>query len=374
MLNDDVLILSVGTAVPRYRISQQQFHSTLSDNDHWSRAERLMLRNIYRNSGISYRYSVVSEFNGPEQEENLIFFPNSLKNGLTIDRRMEMFQKHGNELALAAVEDAFSRCPEVDRSEVTHLITFSCTGMTAPGIDVFLASSAGIDQDVERTCVNFMGCYAAIAALRLAKHICVADPSATVLLCGVELCTLHYSHGKEQDQLVANALFGDGAAAVIVAGKNKNAKVGLSMAGFYSAFNGSGKDMMTWNLGAHTFDLRLSSYVPDLIKEDIAEFLEKLFSSSKMKREMVKHYAIHPGGVKILEACEQALGVSKEENCDSYSVLDQFGNMSSVTVLFVLQRLLSRIDEYDSGELVLSAAFGPGLTMESMLLKTCRND
>jgi alpha-pyrone synthase len=257
---------------------------------------------------------------------------------------------------------------------VTHLITFSCTGMSAPGLDIQLVESLGLNRNVERTCINFMGCYAGINALKVAYHIARSQPESIVLLAGVELCTLHYQKNDKQDQLVANALFADGAAACLVSSKEISSideKARLVIQNFYSEFEPAGKDEMIWTIGDTGFDLRLSTEVPELIRKNISALIAKLMKDSSLKNNQIDFYAIHPGGMKILEACENALGISKKQNQISYDVLSNYGNMSSVTIFFVLKEYLNSFLRSDDGKKILACAFGPGLTMESMIAEVC---
>lgn len=370
MQSTEPLLYSIGTAVPQHKISQEHFYSILSANNSLDRSEKLMLRSIYKNCGISFRHSVLQEFSRNESADHLIFYPSTGKKGAGIEKRMELFNRYAIQLAKSAIENAMLKIPDFKKERITHLITFSCTGMTAPGIDIQIVEEFGLSNSIERTCINFMGCYAAINALKMAGHICKSNPDAVVLLCGVELCTLHYSPGVSSDELVANALFSDGAAAAIVANRSAvfQPYCALKLMEFFSSFHSSGKSDMTWNIGANGFNLKLSSYVPDLIQSEISTFIDALIRQSKVELKEISHYAIHPGGVKILEACQNALHTSKSQNNDSYAILDQYGNMSSVTVLFVLERLMKKLTNADRDQLIVSAAFGPGLTMESMLL------
>jgi predicted naringenin-chalcone synthase len=215
-----------------------------------------------------------------------------------------------------------------------------------------------------------MGCYAAINALKYAYHIVRSEPDAVVLLAGVELCSLHYQKSNEANQMVANALFSDGAAAAIVSPRSLSSdaqKLKLALKSFYAEFEQSAGNEMVWRIGNLGFDLRLTPEVPKVVKGNIHGLVEKLLQKANMQQADIDLYAIHPGGIKILEACEQALGISKEHNKVSYSVLNDFGNMSSVTVLFVLERYLQQLTQADKGKKVLSCAFGPGITVESLI-------
>lgn len=365
-----VYVHTIGTAVPLNRIGQETHYSILKSANGMSRQEKLRLRKIYAHSGIDYRFSVLDDFGKTDQSENILFHPGNHHPSVPISKRMNLFEKFAADLCAVAARECFDELPALAPSQITHLITFSCTGMSAPGLDMQLVDKLSLQLNVERTCINFMGCYAGINALKVAYHIARSDENAIILLAGVELCSLHYQESDEQDQVVANALFADGAATCIVSAKKiqpGNSKRNLLLQNFYSEFDPKGTNEMVWRIGDYGFDLRLSAYVPALIQSGIYSLTEKLFQKAKLKREEIDFYALHPGGIKILEACEEALQISKQQNEISYRVLRDFGNMSSVTIFFVLKEYLKKFTARDSGKKMLACAFGPGLTMESMI-------
>jgi alpha-pyrone synthase len=246
--------------------------------------------------------------------------------------------------------------------------------MSAPGLDIQLVQRMGLNRSVERTCINFMGCYAGINAMKAAYHISRSEPDAIILLAGVELCTLHYQKNENEDRIVANALFADGASACIVSSQkipHLHNLPALSLQNFYAEFEPGDKEEMAWRIGDHGFDLRLSSYVPNLLKKSIPDFMARLFDRAKISPQDISFYAFHPGGVKILEACEEALRLGKKENAIAYHVLHEHGNMSSVTIFFVLKEFLESFKPEDVGKKILACAFGPGLTMEAMIAEVC---
>ena len=334
-----------------------------------SREERLRLKRIYTNSGIDYRYSVLKEFGEKDAGNHLLFHPDNHHPSLPVSERMELFVKYSRQLVIEAAHDAL-KDSGYSSGEITHIITFSCTGLFAPGPDIILAESLELNKSVERTCINFMGCFAGINALKTANHIVRSQPDAVVLLCGIELCTLHYQRSFAPQQIVANALFGDGAAACVVSGQKGKSTV-MSMKSFYSEFEPSGKKDMVWTIGDSGFNLWLSADIPDLISKSIAAFFQRLLKKAEMTRDEISYYAIHPGGLKILQAVENAVGLTKSENAVSYDILKRFGNMSSVTTFFILKEYMMKLTEKDRGKKILACAFGPGLTMESMLAEVC---
>ncbi|CAN5381845.1 type III polyketide synthase [soil metagenome] len=367
-------IQAIGIAVPPHQIFQEKHYSILESANGLNRAEQLQLRKIYSRSGIHSRYSVLPEFAHADQKENVLFHPSNLYPALAVSERMKLYDEFSLELSVEAVKKCMMDLPDLQLSAITHLVTFSCTGMSAPGLDIQLVNTLGLNSNIERTCINFMGCYAGINALKFAKHISRSEPDAVVLLVGVELCTLHYQKNDKSDQMIANALFADGAAASIVSTRNLNKSPNsssLALDIFYSEFEYSGKDEMVWTIGDFGFNLKLSIFVPDLIEKNIFSLTEKLFVKAGINREEIDFYAIHPGGMKILEACENALGIDKSKNQISYQVLNDYGNMSSVTIFFVLKSYLEKFTSEDKGKKVLACAFGPGLTMESLIAEVC---
>lgn len=330
--------------------------------------EKRKLHVLYRATGIHRRHSVIQDYASVDpkswtfypQTKNLAPFPST-------KARVGMYKKEALPLSLAAIKDCFFNT-RVAPGEITHLVTVSCTGMYAPGLDIDLINELNLSKNVQRTAINFMGCYAAITGLKMANTIAAADPKAKVLLVSVELCTLHFQNKTDEDNLLANALFSDGAAAAIITKTpNENENFHLEMTGFHCNILTQGKQEMAWNIGDFGFEMQLSSYVPNLIKTGIHELVSELTRS--IDHQMPEHFAIHPGGKKILDVIESELGIHREKNSHAHEALREHGNMSSATILFVLRKLWSSLEERNRGENVLSLAFGPGLTLESMLLR-----
>ncbi len=367
---NEPIIHAIGTATPVHKISQEHHYSILEAANGLSREEKLILRKIYSRSGIEYRHSVLEEFSSADKEQNIIFHPSGLYGNTTVSKRMELYEANAANLCVEATQNCLEQLPAMKKADITHLITFSCTGMYAPGIDIQLVEAMGLNRNIERTCINFMGCYAAINALKAAYHIARSQPEAVILLAGVELCSLHYQKNTDPNQVVANALFGDGAASVIVSAKDLSGnKRSLTLKTFYAEFEQSASNEMVWRIGDSGFDLKLTPEVPNIVRENIEPLLQKLFQKTGINKTAIDYYAIHPGGTKILEACEQALHITKEQNDVSYTILRNYGNMSSVTILFVLKEYLTRMNEEDKGKNLLACAFGPGITMESMIVE-----
>lgn len=335
------------------------------------------LKALYRASGIKYRHSVLPDFG---LTQDFSFFPDNedLEPFPSIGQRMELYREEALKLSLQAVENCLRSQTIIQTHEITHLIMVSCTGMYAPGIDIELVNKLELPGNVQRSCINFMGCYAAFNALKVADHIIGSVPQAKVLVVCTELCTIHFQKKKDEDTLLANALFADGSAAVLLSNQVEEGKAQLALEQFYCDLAPEGKKDMAWHIGDFGFEMKLSAYVPVVIRKGIRQLTERLVSQLSLEntdyeeeeREKVADYfAIHPGGKRILQVIEEQLGLSAEDNRYAYHILREFGNMSSPTILFVLKSLLNDLTTSDHDKQVLSFAFGPGLTLESMLLR-----
>jgi alpha-pyrone synthase len=359
-------INAIGTANPPTKISQTQISQFMAKAIGLNPTEERRLRMIYRATAIDFRYSVVEDYG---KFSNFDFFPDNeqLEPFPTTAQRMKLYEKYAIGLALEASHHCLS-----DKSlipQVTHLITVSCTGMYAPGLDIELVERLGLSFHTARTCINFMGCYAAFNALKVADAICKAAPESKVLIVDVELCTIHFQKENTDDQLLANAIFADGAAALLLSTEKASDKA-MSLEAFHCDLAPQGKSDMAWYIRDFGFEMRLSSYVPNLLETKMNELTDRLLQKLNLKFDEIDAFAIHPGGKRILETAEKCLKISPSQNQYSYETLRNFGNMSSATVLFVLKNIWDNclLPEKKEGN-VLSMAFGPGLTIESALLK-----
>jgi alkylresorcinol/alkylpyrone synthase len=361
------IITGIGTAVPTYGIDQMKIHSFMDAIFFGSEDERRRLKLLYERSGISKRYSVIPDYD-PELD-NREFYPetSNLEPFPSLEIRMLKYHETAVLLAEQAIENLQISQP-FDPAKLTHLITVSCTGMSAPGLDLELVERLQLPKHLHRTSVNFMGCYAAVHALKIANDICNSNPTSRVLIVSVELCTLHFQKKTDYDNITANAIFGDGAAACLVVSddlKNEFDGINLDIEGFYSEVHSNGKNDMAWQLSSSGFLMTLSSYIPRLIESSIESLLNNANESFGIGRDDINVWAIHPGGRKILEAVSSQLQLKRSTLQHSYDVLNEYGNMSSATILFVLKRIME--DKELNGN-IFGAAFGPGLTMETFLM------
>jgi predicted naringenin-chalcone synthase len=282
----------------------------------------------------------------------------------TTRQRMREYEEHAGPLAAQAAAGALDDA-RIDPGRVTHVVTVSCSGFTAPGVDHALIRRLGLTADVARTHVGFMGCHGLLNGLRVARAFLEADPSACVLLCAVELCSLHYQYGWDPEQMVANALFADGAAAMVIL----PGTVRLGSAAYSILANGSTvlpdcEEVMSWQIGDHGFTMTLSPRVPELIGELIRPWLSGWLARHGHTTESIGSWAIHPGGPRILSVLGEAMGLDRSALSPSFRVLAEHGNMSSPTVAFILRNLR----EAGAGRPCVAIGFGPGLAVETSLL------
>jgi len=361
-----VAITSIGTANPVYINSQNAIADLMIKSLSLTSTKKRLLHSIFNATGIEKRYSVLNDF--CKSPEDFTFFPNKL--GATFPgtkERMRLYKDNALLLSLSAIEECISSLEHMNKNNITHLITVSCTGMYAPGLDIEIIQQLKLKSSINRTAINFMGCYGAFNAIKVADAICKSHSQAAVLIVCVEICSIHFQDNITLDNIIANSIFADGAAAILVESR-PNTKKYFTLENFYNDLLPSSESEMTWFIGDQGFEIGLSKYVPTLIQSGIKNFLS-WFQQYGLTLSDIAFYAIHPGGLKILEACEKALEMSKEDNRYSYHILRDYGNMSSATVLFVLKAIWDDIKESDHEKNVFSCAFGPGLTMESMVLK-----
>lgn len=335
-------INAIGTAVP-----DQDIHQAFIG---WARAQlrdprqAKLFDRMAQRSGIAHRWSVLPQRTGSPVDSGG-FYANSWP---TTSQRMAIYADAAPALVIRAV-DSLAQRTALDG--VTHLVLASCTGFTAPGVDQIVASRLGLSPSVERLLVGYMGCYAAVAALRSARHIVRSESDARVLVICVELSTLHLQADSELEPLLAMLQFGDGAAAALITSE----PLGLAIGQPFSHGLPSSSDLIRWDLGDHGFAMHLSGEVPGAISAALSD--PAMLPVDPM---MVDSWAVHAGGRSILDAVTHALNLPASALDHSRAVLDAFGNMSSATLMFVLARILSGPQPKQG----LALAFGPGLAAE----------
>lgn len=362
-------ITAIGVANPEFRFEQSEIAEFMVRAMKLDDTDARKLKALYHATGIQSRYSVIADY-GRKSDFQFYHQLNSDDVNLAFPgtrERLELFRRHAVQLSVQSARQIFKKIPALKPANISHLVVVSCTGMYAPGLDIDLVRELKLRPDVQRTCINFMGCYAAFNGLKLADSFCAADTEAHVLVVCTELCSIHFQKENTEDNILANALFGDGSAALLIESQPRSG-LNLKPESFYCEIASEGSEAMAWTVGDVGFEMKLSSYVPEIIRNGIKNLTEKLLSNIKQPLSSVHYFAIHPGGRKILEVIESELGMSREQNAPAYETLREYGNMSSPTVLFVLNRLCQKLNGVDNGKKILSFAFGPGLTMESMVL------
>ena len=275
---------------------------------------------------------------------------------------MAIYDRFAADLSVETINKCIAG--KIEHNQITHLITVSCTGMSAPGLDLQVMEMMNLPHTIVRTSVNFMGCYAAIHAMKIADAFCGSSENANVVVVCTEFCTLHFQKEISVDNMTSSLLFADGCAAILMQGNN--AGKGLKLENFYSDVIFKGKKDMSWQLSTNGFLMTLSGYIPELIKADFEQLVATALQKTNRNQADVTDWCIHPGGKKILQSIAQSLHLEKESFAASYEVLNDYGNMSSPTILFVLKKIMDEIEgNKKSDAVIFGAAFGPGLTMET---------
>jgi predicted naringenin-chalcone synthase len=355
-------IVSIGTAVPPTRIAQEVARDIFAAQDGLDRLARRRIHAVFDASAIATRHSVLTEFASPpaiDPAEPAVFADAEGRLlSPTTGPRNERYISAAPELTAAAARSALAD-GGVDPSAVTHVVTVSCTGLFAPGPDYRLVRDLGLNPTVERCHLGFIGCAAALPALRVASALAATRPDAVVLVVCTELCTLHLRPSNDPQQIVASSVFADGAAAAIVtADRSVGNPGGLDLDRFGTALTEEGETDMVWTIGDNGFEMILSAEVPRIIGREIQGAVGR-FLGDDAPPEV---WAVHPGGRSVLDRVEAGLNLPPDALAASRAVLRDFGNMSSATILFILASLL-RDDDVLDGARIAGLAFGPGLTV-----------
>lgn len=358
-------ISGVGTAPPPLSIEQRQAAELAQAFCTGGAESQRRLKILFRASGVRRRGSVILD---SAQQNELPRFYRAADNGRvhspTTAERMAAFAEHAPPLATAAAAAALADA-DTPPGAITHLVTVTCTGFVSPGIDAALIERLGLRRDVERVQIGFMGCHGTINALRVARGLVQGYPDARALIVAVELCSLHYAKGDDPERLVGNALFADGAAAAVIApGDAETAAPPLRLVDTGSWQFAQTADAMSWRIGDHGFVMGLDDAVPNLLQEHLKPPLAAWLEQRGRRLDDIGGWLVHPGGPRILDAVQETFGLQKEALTPSRAVLADHGNMSSATVLFVLERWRAA---GGSGPALL-LAFGPGLVGEFALL------
>ena len=352
----------IGTAVPDHDV-----HATFiafADELLPDRRAKLLFRRMAQRAEIEHRYSYFQ----PGETLSIAadkegFYGRGIFPGTAA--RMARFERDALDLATRA---AAALGIEAMRDEITHLVIASCTGFTAPGLDQQLVQTLGLDPGVERTLVGFMGCAAAVNALKVAHHVVRSEPRAKVLVVNLELCTLHMQETSDLEEILSALLFGDGCAASLVSATPD----GIALVDFRAVTIPETRDFITWHIGDSGFRMHLSGEVPSQIARALRHEAARnddrgIFRGERP--ETTQLWAVHAGGRTILDAVEQGLDLDRAALAWSRGVLRDYGNMSSATLMFVLERMMRSADADAKG---FGMAFGPGLVAETFRFRTVR--
>jgi alpha-pyrone synthase len=344
----------IATAVPLYDVHQAflQFgHALLDGNDRSS----MLFGRMAERAGIEHRYSYLNP--APDADAASTSAYDFYRRGdfPTTAARMRLFERQAPALAAAAVERLHLGA---EREHLTHILITCCTGFSAPGLDLEIMSRCRLPASMERTMIGFMGCYAAINALKLARHIVRSEPAARVLVLNLELCSLHLQETTNLDEILSFLIFGDGCAAALVTAD----PIGFAMDSFCALLVPDTPDLITWGIGDFGFNMVLSGQVPGTILDAVREKSGQILKGAPISA--IDLWAVHPGGRSVLDAVERALDLKPSALGASRDILRRFGNMSSATVMFVLETMLRAPKD---GALGCAMSFGPGLIAETML-------
>lgn len=353
-------ILALATKVPETILSQERFQEAAKTLLSLKGPELDLLKRILEKSLINKRHTIVDDFLEKRFKGN--FFGRGRKARFPkTARRNELYKEAAPKLAEAVCQDVLEQWGG-DRKQITHIISVSCTGMIAPGIEFLMVERLGLSWDIERLGINFMGCFGAFKGLAIAKSLALENPKHRVLVVCTELCSLHFQEDDKKDSFVSNAIFADGAAAVVVGTEVKEReKLLFEMHNQSSQALKNTQGHMTWDAGDYGYQMRLNNTIPKNLEKHFSPFVQRLIGTIPIEQCM---WAIHPGGKAILEGVARACSLDQDQLFASWNVLREYGNMSSPTFLFVLKELLTYQKKW-----VVGVGFGPGLSIEGLLLK-----
>lgn len=386
------LMLGLGTAQPEHSMTQEEATQLAQEVICRTDEERRLVKALYRKAGVKHRrtalpHRIAQTWNPTHNATSTVESEasaslGSLDNGSdgsdvatatdtrrgfgpTTAERMQFYRDAAPGLGLAAAASAL-REAQVAPDQITHLVTVSCTGFFAPGIDLSLIDVLGLPPTVGRVSVGFMGCHGAVNGLRAAAAIAQANPKNRVLLVAVELCSIHYCFDWDPTRAVGNAVFADGAGAMVLAhgaAESPVADSALRIGAVGSCFIPNSADAMSWNIGNHGYEMFLSPRVPDLIRAHLRPWFDQWLEEHGQAVESIGCWAVHPGGPRVLTAVEECLQIGPQAVAVSREVLASCGNMSSATILFILERLRAAQAKMPC----VALGFGPGLAAESVL-------
>lgn len=360
------MLIHIATASPPYKVNQPAATEALKLRMAVRPAIARLIDAASQHSGIDTRYFVVPD--GDSSSAQKFYSTDAGAQKPDTKTRMLEYERWTKTLTKEAVGKLLKET-KCDAASVARLITISCTGFYAPGIDYFLMNEFHLPATVQRTHIGFMGCAAAVIGFTsvLEAMRAAGNEPNTTLLVAVELCSLHLQTEPTRDNILANMIFADGCAAALFSNSSVHAPR-LQLMRTHSYLFPNSSEFMGWKIGNFGFEMFLSSELPRIISEEAIPVLRGLFTLNGIDPKNIHHWILHPGGRAILDALQQGLNLSDEEMEPSRNILKNYGNMSSASILFVMKELLTT-QTIQKGEHVCAIAFGPGLTMEAAFLK-----
>jgi len=389
-------IRGIGTSNPQHVLTQSDALKIFQDLTCVDQRHRRVAKALYEKAKVEQRYTCVPHqatyrWCSPDQApcddshnevEYLSGVPDPIpaltagaSAGLTTGQRSKLYAHFAGDLATDSARAALSNA-KIDAGSITHLVTVSCTGLASPGVDIHLIKALDLPASVQRTNVAFMGCHGAINGIRTANNIVKADPQAVVLMTAVELCSLHCPFQWETEKIVGNALFGDGSASLVLCHEKSSVPTASTpsweVLDCGSTVIPDSETSLSWNVGDHGFEMILTSAIGEHIEAALHDWLSGWLDDRGIALDQIEHWGVHPGGPRILSAVKNSLQLTDHQLATSMKVLKNFGNMSSPTVLFILDefgRSLLTPQQAKPGYGVL-VAFGPGMVAEVALVKS----
>jgi len=350
-------ILGLGTGVPAGRYEQSEIADQLLKWGAFGERRARAVRTIFQRAGVRYRHMAVDDTYYDQER--------------TTQARNDRYMAEAVPLGTATIRSGLERAG-FKPQDVDDLIVVSCTGLSVPGLDLLLAGQLGMRPDLRRTCILGMGCYGAFPGLLRARQAVATEPGRLALVLTLELCSLHLQFEDSAESVVSSALFADGAAVALVGNGVEQAegvngyRPRLLRSATHCAY--TTLDQMSFTVTDHGFRMYLSSYVPELLATEIEGFVDGLLGQEGLRRTDVRFWGIHPGSTKIVDYVAARLGLSDVQVESSHQILHDYGNMSSATILFVLDRI-QQCESPSPGDYGVLLAFGPGLTIEGLLLQ-----
>ncbi|MCI0710776.1 MAG: type III polyketide synthase [Chloroflexi bacterium] len=345
-------IIGIGTSVPENYYEQDEIADYFVNMVEQVANRRRAIYRVFESAGVSKRHMVVNR-------EFFYEFPTTRTRN---DFYMEAALPLGKQAIQCALDESGYTTQDID-----DLVVVSCTGFSIPGLDLQLAHQMNMRPDLRRSCILGMGCYGAFPGLLRAFESASAHPDKLVLVLSVELCSLHFQIEPTSENVVSTSLFSDGAAAILVGGNNHSSNYPRILDSATHC-DYQTLDKMSFNVTDFGFQMYLSSYVPDILAAKVEDFVDNLLERNSLEREDIDFWGIHPGSRKIVQHIQSRLNLRESDLDHSLSILNDYGNMSSATILFVLEHI-QRCGNPQPGDRGILLAFGPGLTMEGLLVQ-----